>query len=272
MNRIKYFFEGNVAAPHRAFTLAEVLITLGIIGVVSSMTLPIVIANYKKVVYVNQLKKAVSVLEQAFIKMLAEEDAENLEDLSGFKSLGSSPYASYVFGGMHGAKFEQYLKQYLNIVSIGKFSSREFSYLTNKGVQISSYSGTIYFKDGSMLLYPIFYPQPQMKSSEDCLLIKSKGGKLCSYQGVFYIDVNGDRRPNKAGRDIFKFYLSTDGHLFPYGGKDASLYDDPSSDGTGWRNKTYLCGEVGKAIDNSKAVTGDGCAARIIENSWKMDY
>ena len=47
-----------------AFTLAEVLITLGIIGVVASLTLPSVIQNYKKQVTVNQLKKAYSTLGQ----------------------------------------------------------------------------------------------------------------------------------------------------------------------------------------------------------------
>lgn len=32
----------------KAFTLAEVLVTLGIIGVVVALTLPAVIANYRK--------------------------------------------------------------------------------------------------------------------------------------------------------------------------------------------------------------------------------
>ena len=40
-----------------AFTLAEVLVTLGIIGVVAALTIPALIADYKKIVYVNQLKK-----------------------------------------------------------------------------------------------------------------------------------------------------------------------------------------------------------------------
>ena len=183
---------------------------------VAALTLPNLVANYRNIVYVNQLKKSVSVLEQAFIKMLADEGVEHLEDVSGFKTLGTAEYASYVFGGTHGVAFEKYLKRYLNIVSIGRYSSREFAYLTNKGVQITSWSGTIYFKDGSMLLYPIFYPQQQMKSYDDCKLIKSKGGHLCSYQGVFYIDVNGDKKPNKPGEDIFRFFVTQKG-LIPLG-------------------------------------------------------
>ena len=46
----------------RAFTLAEVLITLGIIGVVAALTLPTLISNYKKQTYVTGLQKAYSVL------------------------------------------------------------------------------------------------------------------------------------------------------------------------------------------------------------------
>ena len=49
-----------------AFTLAEVLITLGIIGVVAALTMPALISNYKKTVYVKQLKKSVSVIENGW--------------------------------------------------------------------------------------------------------------------------------------------------------------------------------------------------------------
>ena len=54
-----------------AFTLAEVLITLGIIGVVAAMTMPALIANHRKTVLKTQFKKAYSELQQVnqnFIK------------------------------------------------------------------------------------------------------------------------------------------------------------------------------------------------------------
>ena len=53
-----------------AFTLAEVLITLGIIGVVAALTLPAIIAKHQKVKVASKLKKFQSVMEQA---ILAEE-------------------------------------------------------------------------------------------------------------------------------------------------------------------------------------------------------
>ena len=48
-----------------AFTLAEVLITLGIIGIVAALTLPNLIANYKNKIIAKQLQKTYSTLSQA---------------------------------------------------------------------------------------------------------------------------------------------------------------------------------------------------------------
>lgn len=42
----------------KAFTLAEVLITLGIIGVVAALTMPVLIANYKNKVFITKTKKS----------------------------------------------------------------------------------------------------------------------------------------------------------------------------------------------------------------------
>ena len=47
------------------FTLAEVLITLGIIGVVAALTIPALIANHKKTAVETRLKKFYSVMNQA---------------------------------------------------------------------------------------------------------------------------------------------------------------------------------------------------------------
>ena len=54
------------------FTLAEVLITLGIIGIVAAMTLPALVGKYQKKVTVTRLKKFYSTMQQAI--QLAEKD------------------------------------------------------------------------------------------------------------------------------------------------------------------------------------------------------
>ena len=45
-----------------AFTLAEVLITLGIIGVVAALTMPTLIAKHQKQVFVNRVKQTYSIV------------------------------------------------------------------------------------------------------------------------------------------------------------------------------------------------------------------
>ena len=55
------------------FTLAEVLITLVIIGVIAAMTIPAVINKTQKQEYVSRLKKTYSVFAQATNKIIAEE-------------------------------------------------------------------------------------------------------------------------------------------------------------------------------------------------------
>ncbi|MDR1168335.1 MAG: type II secretion system GspH family protein [Heliobacteriaceae bacterium] len=59
------------------FTLAEVLITLGIIGVVAALTMPALISNYQQMVVKTQFKKAYAVLQNAW--GLAESDGESYE-------------------------------------------------------------------------------------------------------------------------------------------------------------------------------------------------
>ena len=56
----------------KAFTLAEVLITLGIIGVVAAMTIPTLIANTNSQRYRSQFKKTLSTLNQA-VRMSSEQ-------------------------------------------------------------------------------------------------------------------------------------------------------------------------------------------------------
>lgn len=56
-----------------AFTLAEVLITLGIIGVAAAMTLPSLIQERQNKVLETQFKKSYSLISQAFLSVITDE-------------------------------------------------------------------------------------------------------------------------------------------------------------------------------------------------------
>ena len=62
----------RLAIKKAAFTLAEILITLGIIGVVAALTLPSVITNYQKKTTIEQLKKRDSTFSQAIVQSQSE--------------------------------------------------------------------------------------------------------------------------------------------------------------------------------------------------------
>lgn len=56
----------NSARGTKGFTLAETLVTLGIIGIVAAMTLPAVVGKWQKTVHINQMKHTYSVIANAF--------------------------------------------------------------------------------------------------------------------------------------------------------------------------------------------------------------
>ena len=64
----------------KGFTLAEVLVTLGIIGVVSAMTVPTLMQNYQRKSYVTQLHKVYNEFQQALVQYQTDKNALNLTE------------------------------------------------------------------------------------------------------------------------------------------------------------------------------------------------
>ncbi len=246
-----------------AFTLAEVLITLGIIGVVAAMTIPTMISNHKKQVWVTQLKKSVSTLEQGFQKMLADDEVFSLSDTEVFKSIPDRYCTSYDGSFGFCAAFYKKIRKYFNIVDIIKTpSDYKFAQL-DSSIYCNYYTSDFYvivLANGAWIFDFRFYIRSQ---GSHCEAIKANGGTTCEYNGYFYIDVNGKKGPNFIGRDIFMFTILSDGHLVPEGSKTYSLVKF-GNDGHYWRNWEHAC--------SHKYRFGEGCAARIIENGWVMDY
>ena len=64
----------------RGFTLAEVLITIGILGVIAAVTLPALRANIDRNTWASGLQTNISLLNTAFNQMMAEEDVSDIRD------------------------------------------------------------------------------------------------------------------------------------------------------------------------------------------------
>lgn len=181
----RFEFRRTVGGGNRvAFTLAEVLITLGIIGVVAAITLPTLIQNYQKQVWVNQLKKVVNSIENNNRKLLADEEVDSLADTSMAK----------VF-----AKFDDENASDDELISdFSSFYEKHFLLRqVGKNTDIYKIFGgwvVLYSSDGSCVI-----PHPD-----------SRDGAT-----LYMVDVNCDKSPNKVGRDRFTFSFGKDG-LYKY--------------------------------------------------------
>jgi prepilin-type cleavage/methylation N-terminal domain protein len=221
----------------KAFTLAEVLITLGIIGIVAAISIPTLIAKYQKSQTVTTLKESYSILQQA---MRLSQD-ENGEVDSWDTTLNGHDF------------FHKYLANYLKWQS--EYTSTELKKTAPRYcLNGTPYTGTFYTQD---------------ISSHFTLL----NGSMITTQidGVgmtIGIDVNGLSKPNKVGRDNFMFYLTPRYGLVPLGGKGTTAYFNY---GNRTRNDIlkpqtlYSC---------NKNQCGYWCSSVIISDNWQIsgDY
>ena len=253
-----------------AFTLAEVLLTLGIIGVVAALTLPSLIQNYQKQVWVNQLKKSVSTIEQGFKQALSEDEVFDLQDTELFLSLQGNEYQYPDNDGYN--DFNNKLKKYFKVIKFdsersGNEWQTDYKYLNSNEEINEDDANVLYLSDGTEL-FMYLTPEHWYLDRKNCEIIKSLGGRMCDHMGYIYIDINGDKSPNTLGKDLFTFYLAPNGNLYPYGGIDSAIMErqqEINSNSGYWRNyEGGICG--------SKQYDGWACAARIIENGWKMNY
>jgi len=171
----------------RGFTLAEVLVTLGIIGVVSAMTLPTLVKNHQRQVYVTQLHKVYNELNQAFSRVINDSNAVNLRESQ--------------FGREGGAYV---LRNYLKTVKTcndNNFTECFADEYKNLNGQTLRTRNVIVPGDCAVL------------ASGASVCLATWGWTNGGYGGVenISVDINGKQGPNILGRDLFSFTLSEDG-------------------------------------------------------------
>lgn len=216
------------------FTLAEVLITLMIVGVVASLTIPAVLNNTNKVEYVTQLKKSYSAFSQAFIQLKAENGGSIVPVFADDTTLS---------GGNGNALNDfltkmSYTKNCGNLIGCLHLKSIYNMDGTKKGFTLDSnnFAEKAILADGTMV-------QLQVRS-EDCTTDWGQGPltKIC---GEITLDLNGEKAPNKLGRDIFYLYVT-----------QAGIYPEGS-----WEDGWY-CTSISNAA---------GCAAKVLQEG-AMNY
>lgn len=226
-----------------AFTLAEVLITLGIIGVVAALTIPTVLQNAQEKANVTALKKSYTVLSQAFASAVKD---NGTPDNWGLVSNGD-PQGS-----------ENILNTLANYLQVTKYCGRNTGCLPSQYLYLNGGYGASFdpmtsvakaqLADGSFLSVTTFGSCTSSRTYEDSPLLH----QIC---GNAFIDVNGAKNPNQWGVDLFMFYIGMQG-IAPGGSK---LEDD--SFGYSFH----------KACQDKSSAGGYGCTAWVLYNE-NQDY
>ncbi len=220
----------------QGFTLAEILITLGIIGVVSVLSMPTLVVNYKKQTYVTSLHKVYNEFNQVFERYLSDQRVETLAEtelMGGVNSVGA------------------FLKDYFKIAKeCGAGSTACFgdSYTTLKG---TSAQELVNINVGHADAYSVMLTNGasiSMKIAGNC----NNNAENSNYCGLIYVDTNGAKAPNRIGRDFFTMYFYPSGNI------------DEAQTGSDTRESyfTLLC-QNGFLI---------GCFGKILNDNWKMNY
>lgn len=237
-----------------AFTLAEVLITLGIIGVVAALTLPTVIANYQKQQTVTKLKKAYSILGQVMQKSVADNGAISLSVGENVNSTNVKEF------------FETYWLPYFNAPEIYSSADWNNNKDDNDGWQYKSLDGKpyiinvetdynfgrIFFATQDNMTFFINIMNWQYEYDDAGNTISQTA--VYSSKQLVYVDINGLKAPNIVGKDLFSFNVEFQN------GKVSARFGESTLDVI-----NRYC---------NKNSSGDSCAAKIMRDGWKIrnDY
>ncbi len=162
----------------KGFTMAEVLITLGILGVVIAMTLPALIGKYQKIVATTQLKKIYNVIYNAYL-MSVETNGESEGWLYPMIKEGATVNKEQVE-----FFYKLYFAPFIN------FKSSSY-----KRYKVYNFNGeTTNIEKQQRIGYGYFVRNPDGM----CMILWANNQYM-----VFTADLNCEKAPNVAGKDVF---------------------------------------------------------------------
>lgn len=207
------------------FTLAEVLITLVIIGVIAAMTIPTLMKNTQKQELISGLKKAQSVLQQAAVNMAQINDSSP----GDYSFLNNSDFIDEL------VKVTNVIKKCNNTTACfgtNLYGGNVYKNLGGNATTITDGKSAV-LADGQMITY---LKLESHHSPAFGLTTEDQNNTI----GRIAIDINGSKGPNVLGRDVFFFYIVNGKGILP-GGADS--YGDCNKTGS-----CYTCaGKVLKA-------------------------
>ena len=233
----------------KAFTLAEVLVTLGIIGVVSAMTIPSLTQNWQKKSYVTQLHKAYNEIQQALIEEMNDKNALNLIEAGFIPGTG---------------KEKEFLNNHFKIVQDCSTLDSGIPCFANmyrsqdgRNSQSASMSG---YKVATASGYAI---------SMNIIGAGNADPNTIWQLGAFIVDINGSKGPNIGGRDFFVMYFFPDGSLDEL---YVSINCRKNGTNCGSGNSATAKRESTYSSSCKNSVYGHGCFGKLLNDNWEMNY
>ena len=204
MRKIDYVIENNKTDSHyctyqamtKGFTLAEILITLSILGIVAVIIMRTVFINYQKMVIANQLKVNYSRIQESILS-----SPYYIENRDWVRQFDNAPF---------GGNIEEYIKKYM----VGNLKiTKDYGWNHVRNLNLPYYkfpNGNISAPDSTSGTKYYIYELP----SGAILYISGGRNNDNTYTPpLVYIDVNGKKGPNVFGRDLFLFRIEHDSYL-----------------------------------------------------------
>jgi len=237
------------------FTLAEVLITLGIIGMVASMTIPTLITDFQRRQFETKFAKTYSMIMNGFRLYLVDEYCT---------SSICSPIQDYYLEAVVDEDYthiDNMFESTFKVIKTCRGSEQKNECLPEKMYGID---GSNVDFDDVLSPYTVIFADG---SSLSCL--GSVYGAL-----LLLMDTNGLAAPNTYGKDLFMFVMdvSTNRYehlplMFPWGDSNAG-----PAWWTPWHEDATLCGQKGQKVLPTDNSNGQGCGARLLEEGFKINY
>lgn len=232
-----------------AFTLAETLIVIGIIGVIASLTIPTLSNETNSKEVVTKLKKTQAILEDAFGR--AEAQYGSLDD---WTTLNTNTFTQRMTGTMKLTKVCSTSAD--DTGCFGTQNTANFMKLDGSVTTAAKGStlGKVVLADDSAVGFYL-----EQTSSKDCNKdVTSNNASLPDLHkvcGVITVDINGASKGKSIwGRDLFAFYITRHG-LYPVG-----MDGDTNAK---FKENCITTVAAGNA--------GTGCTAWVVANG-NMDY
>lgn len=240
-----------------AFTLSEVLITVGILGVVAALTIPVLMQNYSDTAMVTTLRKTINDFATAADLLITEEGKTKLSQTSIFKDDDD---------------LDKFMKNKFKVVNTTSgFSSSNYRSISGRSKSFSC-SGKTYILPSSAAICISNEREIKQLTQEVTPTGKVHDKEvLAGYKAPnlhIQIDVNGKDKPNMGGKDMFDFYIDNNGTA-------AATIEETYLEG--FNKKVETCGtnSDGTPKDCTDCLDkplGEGCYQLLQSKNWKMDY